>query len=175
MTLQRRIDRWFDPRLEVRASPIHGRGVFTREAVRAGETLMRWGGVLIPATTFDEARYRASSTTRFDDAHWLTTPVDEPITLDEYLNHSCDPSTWMVDEVTVVARHDLAAGDEVTTDFALWGDDGYRYTDRCRCGSSLCRGVVTGDDWQLTAVAERYRGHFIPCIEARVARAFPGR
>jgi len=40
----------------------------------------------------------------------------------------------------------------------------------CRCGSPLCRGVITGDDWRRTDLQARYRGHFSPFIDARIAR-----
>ncbi len=35
------------------------------------------------------------------------------------LNHSCDSNLWMADEATVVARRDIAAGEELTLDYAL--------------------------------------------------------
>jgi hypothetical protein len=36
------------------------------------------------------------------------------------MNHSCDANLWMGDEVTVVARCDIAAGEELTQDYALY-------------------------------------------------------
>jgi uncharacterized protein len=39
----------------------------------------------------------------------------------------------------------------------------------CHCGAASCRGVVTGNDWQLAELQERYRGHFSPFINARIA------
>jgi hypothetical protein len=34
-------------------------------------------------------------------------------------NHSCDSSLWMLDARTVGARRDIAAGEELTLDYAL--------------------------------------------------------
>jgi hypothetical protein len=79
-------------------------------------------------------------------------------------NHSCDPNAWLASEFVVVARRDIAAGEEITTDYAtMTFDDAWTMT--CRCGSHLCRGVVTGNDWRLPLLRERYRGHFVPWIE----------
>jgi uncharacterized protein len=39
----------------------------------------------------------------------------------------------------------------------------------CHCASTLCRGVVTANDWQLPVLQERYAGHFSPFINARIA------
>lgn len=68
---------------------------------------MKWGGVLVPVGATDPTLYRSSSTTRYDAFYYLTTPMTEPRTLDEWLNHSCDPNTWMEgDSRTVSARRD---------------------------------------------------------------------
>ncbi len=73
----------------------------------------------------------------------------EDIMKDEafFMNHSCDPTVWYEGE-DLVARRDIAPGDEITydygTDFSAF-DRGFR----CRCGSPLCRGVLRKDDWKL--------------------------
>jgi uncharacterized protein len=89
---------------------------------------------------------------------------------DHYLNHSCDPNVWMVDEVTLAARRDMAKGEELAADYALWEEDEnhvMRWT--CSCGSPFCRGRVTGRDWRLRDLRERYRWHFSPFINDRIA------
>jgi uncharacterized protein len=73
-------------------------------------------------------------------------------------DHSCDSNLWMADE-------------ELTVDYALhtanpnWELDG-----PCNCGSALCRGTVRGSDWRLPEVQERYRDHFSPFINERIAK-----
>ena len=84
------------------------------------------------------------------------------------LNHSCDPNLGWAGERTLVALRDIAAGDELTVDYATmtvapWEMD-------CRCGSAGCRGVVTGDDWRRPDLQERYAGRFSPFINARIAQ-----
>jgi len=82
-------------------------------------------------------------------------------------NHSCDPNLWMQDERTVSARRDIAAGEELTIDYALMTvSPDWRMA--CQCGARLCRGVVTGNDWQLPELQKRYRGHFSPFINTRI-------
>ena len=86
------------------------------------------------------------------------------------LNHSCEPNLWMADEVTFVARKDIEAGEELTVDYALFtAQPGWAMT--CRCGSSLCRKRVTGNDWKLADLQDRYRGHFSPFINVRIEGA----
>ncbi len=87
------------------------------------------------------------------------------------LNHSCDSNLWMADEVTLVASRDIAAGEELTVDYALFTVQSDWALDLpCRCGSISCRQTVTGNDWQIPAVQQRYRAHFSPFINARIER-----
>ncbi len=89
---------------------------------------------------------------------------------DFFLNHSCDPNLWLVDEVTFGARRDIRPGEEVTADYAYWqAEEDLIAAWTCHCGSPLCRGRVTGRDWRLPELQERYRGHFSPFINARIA------
>jgi len=86
--------------------------------------------------------------------------------LDYFVNHCC-PTAWMADEVTVVARKAIAAGGEVTGDYALWEAEDAYLVESCGCGAAACPGVVRGTDWQLPVLQERDRGHFLPSIERR--------
>jgi hypothetical protein len=91
-------------------------------------------------------------------------------TLEVPLNHSCDSSLWMADEVTMVARRDIAPGEEVTVDYSLQTVQSVPLLEGpCRCGSPLCRHTITGDDWRLSELQARYKGHLSPFIEARIA------
>jgi hypothetical protein len=41
----------------------------------------------------------------------------------------------------------------------------------CACGSPLCRGRVTGDDWQRHDLQARYAGYFSPYLQRRIERS----
>jgi uncharacterized protein len=84
------------------------------------------------------------------------------------INHSCDSNLWMADEATVVTRRDVADGEELTVDYALFTTDP-AWTMDCNCGSPVCRRLVRGHDWKLPEVQNRYRGHFSPFINRRIA------
>jgi len=87
------------------------------------------------------------------------------------LNHSCDSTLWMADEVTLIARRAIAAGEELTVDYALFsGEADAGLEQGCRCGSPVCRHITTGNDWQLPEVQQRYYSHFSPFINARIER-----
>jgi hypothetical protein len=79
------------------------------------------------------------------------------------VNHSCDPNLgWSTDGL--VAMHDVAAGTELTTDYALSiSDPGYLL--RCHCQTYRCRQLVTGDDWRIPELQRRYVGHWAPAVQ----------
>ena len=70
--------------------------------------------------------------------------------------------------MTAVARRRIDAGEEVTVDDALMTAD-LAWSMVCWCGSPVCRGVVTNDDWRRQDVQERYAGHFSPFLSRRIA------
>src|SRR5512138_2267679 len=150
---------WKDPRIEFRGSPIRGEGLFASEPIREGEVVVIVGG-----TVMSEAEFEA-----FQDTHSFYTfiQIDKHLYLVEDLritrstngamNHSCDSNTWMADEATLVARRDIAAGEELTVDYALFTTrSSWMLDNRCRCGSPDCRRVITGDDWMRKDVQDRY-------------------
>ncbi len=159
---------WFDPRLTVCASPIHGRGLFAMAPIRAGEVIMIWGGTLYTRADLEVGNVpRDTSYSFIEDDLLIAGPGDA---MDYFVNHSCDPSAWMADEVTVSARRDTGPGEEITGDYAVWESTPTYTIDPCRCGSALCRTRFAGDDWMRPELQERYRGRFLPYINRRIAR-----
>ena len=57
---------------------------------------------------------------QIDDEHYIAFAKGHGQDADDFMNHSCDPNTWMEDEVTISARRDIQAGEEITADYALW-------------------------------------------------------
>jgi hypothetical protein len=174
-TLPRRLEAWIDPRIAVRPSPIHGRGMFAAEPIRAGEVVIIWGGELFTAEDIRACKARMSSVAALDEDVYLADPVDDPDGPDYFLNHSCDPNVWMRDAVTLIARRDITPGEELTADYALWeADDDWTLPEECCCGSRLCRTIITGGDWRLAALQERYAGHFSPLLNRRILQPNAG-
>jgi SET domain-containing protein len=152
------------PGIEVRPSPIEGAGLFADRPFAAGEVVVVLGGRVV-----DEAAWVAAAAggtvsgyAVAEDRH-LVQEADDPA---RFGNHSCDPTTWLVDEVTLVARRAIDAGEELTVDYAtLTGHPAWRLS--CRCGSPSCRGAVTGRDIEQPELRVRYAGHVVPFLEQR--------
>jgi hypothetical protein len=158
---------WYDPRAEICLSSIRGNGMAAAQPIHAGETVGVIGGTVLTTAQFQAftataTRYNAVQIG--EDAHLVDLP-----TAPGGMNHSCDSNLWMADEVTVVARRAIAAGEELTIDYALQsGLPLDLLGEPCRCGSPACRGMITGNDWQRKELQERYQGHFSPFLTERI-------
>jgi SET domain-containing protein len=165
-------DCWLHPDVEIDRTSSTQLGLFTRTPIAEGTVVSRLGGRLVTGTEleqiFSEAAQRpdhpyVDSITVGEDLH-LVLPSGQP---NHYGNHSCDPNLWWADCYTLVARRHILAGEEVTSDYATsTGIAGFSMD--CACGSSLCRRVITGEDWRRPELRNRYGDHWIPVLLARI-------
>ena len=111
----------------------------------------------------DERRRRSSQID--DDLFMVAAELEEP---GDHLNHSCAPNCGIAGGVIVVALREIAAGENLTYDYAM--TDGCDYDEfDCICGAATCRGQITGNDWMLPELQLRYRGSFSPYLARRIA------
>jgi uncharacterized protein len=152
-------------------SPISGDGLFARAAIPAGAVVSRLGGRLVTREHLDGLLARGSAggyvdtITVTDRVHLLLPPGQA----NGKGNHSCDPNLWWTGAYALSARRAVARDEELTNDYATsTGVGGFAMA--CRCGSALCRGVVTGQDWQRDDLRRRYGDHWVPGLLQRVVR-----
>ena len=161
---------WLDPRLEVRPSGTAGHGLFAGAPLEACEIVTVWGGQVFSLD--DIRRGKARNWVYIGEDRLLgSLTSDESEDPADLLNHSCDPNLWMVDEVTLAARREITPGEELTGDYAMWeGNEDYVMPWACRCQSPLCRKAITGRDWRLPKLQERYWDHFSPFMNERIRK-----
>lgn len=113
-----------------------GEGVFAKVDFGAGETVMT--GVV--ARRVGENH---SHSTQIGRSEYV-----ELAGLGPKVNHSCDPNCGIrVNErgaPDLIARRSVARGEEVTFDYAMRNYSIEYFPRGCGCGSSLCRGSITG-------------------------------
>lgn len=164
------------PRLEGReCGEKGGRGLFARERIARGELLVVFAGSVLEGAQLAElSSDQRRLVLQVDEDHYLLSEVEGWA---DWVNHCCEPNAGLRGQVTLVAMGDIEAGEEICYDYAM--SDGSAYDGfECRCGRASCRGRVTGDDWMLEELWERYRGHFSPYLNARIdalAAARPAR
>src|SRR3989344_8931122 len=165
---------WVSPKLTSGKSKIHGSGFFAIQRMEVGEKVMEFGGEPVLREQVFSGNYRSRSIWIIDEEHFLALPnSDKGESLDENINHSCDANTWLVDEVTLVAKRDIAPGEEITLDQGTWNFEDNAYTDNkepCSCGTKTCRKILTENDWEIPSIQEKYKGHFHPIVEGLISK-----
>jgi len=162
---------WLHPSVAVRPSPIAGRGLFATEDLAGGTVVSRLGGRLVDAPELrrlieESAAGRApyvDSIVVAQDRHLVLEPGGD----NRFGNHSCDPNLGWVDEYRLATMTDVAAGQELVTDYAMSTVE----TDwvlRCHCPSYRCRQMVEGTDWRIPQLQQRYDGWWAPYVQGLV-------
>jgi uncharacterized protein len=148
------------PKTAVRPSRIVGRGLFAAAAIARGEIVCVKGGHLVTGAEF--AQYKGvahDADLQIADDLFLTPVAEaefEGVMM--FLNHSCEPNVGIRGQIVFVAMRDIAAGEELTLDYATIDRDSEPMA--CRCGAPGCRGLVTGEDWQKPELRRKYGDHF---------------
>jgi len=141
------------PLIEVRASPLHGLGVFAARRIPRGTRVIEYLGERVSHAEADR-RYDHKDA---GDSHTFLFIVDERTVIDagvdgneaRFVNHSCEPNCESVIEnqrVYIDAIRPIEPGEELTYDYQIKreADDppDIDAVFACRCGVEGCRGSM---------------------------------
>jgi hypothetical protein len=143
-----------------------GYAVRAREAIAPMELIAVWSGRIVHwrELLFLSPKMKSYTVQVEEDLYLTSLDSGEPSDL---INHSCNPNVGLSGQISLVAMRAIAAGEEITIDYAM--ADGSCYDEFfCSCGSAKCRGRVTGNDWRDPDLWERYRGFFSPYLQRRI-------
>jgi uncharacterized protein len=147
---------WITPKaVKGVASNIAGRGLVAVQAISKDEVVAVKGGHIVSTATLQSLpeRLQSSDVQITDDLHLVALTDEEYESVMLFLNHSCDPNVGSGGNTVLVAMRDIEAGEELTTDYALFDD--YDGSMECHCGLPLCRGRIDGRDWRRNDLQER--------------------
>jgi uncharacterized protein len=170
LTIMMRLS-YLSPKAEVRASQIHGLGLFAVADIAEAEIVAVKGGHIIDRKTLREnvAPRLGPVEIQIGDDLFIAPVTDEERELSMlYSNHSCDPNLGICGEITFVAMRNIWAGEELTHDWAMTDDDDYSV--ECNCGAPNCRKILTGKDWQRPDLEKRYAGYFSAYLARKIVR-----
>jgi uncharacterized protein len=156
------------PKTEVRESPIHGKGLFARQAIAAGEIVAVKGGRILSKQAWAalEPELGSAEVQIAEDLFIAPGHREEREGSMLYTNHSCEPNIGLQGQIVYVAMRNIDAGEELTHDWATTDDLSYEMT--CRCGRPSCRGTITGKDWMKPELRERYKGWFCWFLQRKI-------
>jgi hypothetical protein len=159
---------YLSPKAAVENSAIHGRGLFATGEFRPGEMVCVKGGYIFTrAALVDIAPALGPAEIQIaDDLFIGPRHTEEREGGMIFSNHSCDPNIGVQGQIVFVALRQIAPGEELTHDWATTDDDDYSMP--CRCGAAICRGVITGRDWQKKDIQRKYRGKFSWYLQRKI-------
>jgi len=147
-------------KIEVREDTLAGRGVVAIGDIAKDEIVAIKAGNIITRAELEQATQAAGDMAlQIDDNFYLAprTP-DDVEDMSVFINHSCDPNVGFRGQVVYVAMRDISAGEELCHDYSMERSDNYLLD--CHCGSPLCRGKVTGQDWKIPELQKLYGDYF---------------
>ena len=162
---------WISPKARKgQPSRISGRGLFAVEPISAGEVVAVKGGHIVDTATVHSLpeQLQESEIQIAEGLHLAARTEDEYEAVMLFINHSCEPNVGFAGNVVLVAMRDVGAGEELTTDYALFDVPVTAMV--CSCGTASCRGTITGDDWRDPVLRQKYDGWFSSYLADRHAR-----
>lgn len=154
-------------------SGIHGRGVYAQVPIPDGTRVIEYVGEKITKAEAErrEAQRRIAEREGCDSCVTIFVlnqrhDLDgrSPRNTARFINHSCAPNCradTIRGRIWIVARRDIAEGEELTFDYGYGFEHWARHP--CRCGASRCAGYIVG-------AAQRWRVRKIVAGQRRAVR-----
>ena len=162
---------WLTPKAQAKPAGDKGWGSFATAPIIKGETVAAFGGwVMTHAQLESLSLDRQHRSIQIDaDLYLVSDETPEP---GDMLNHSCEPNCGLAGSQILVAMRDIEPGEELSFDYAMCDASDYDEF-RCLCGTTTCRGVVSGSDWRSPELQAKYDGWFSPYLVSRISALTP--
>lgn len=152
----------------------YGHGLFAKNEIPSNSVIIDWKdgpGVLM--STREAYEYEANGNVYTlqigRNLHLVSVHTVESC---DYINHSCDPNCGIKGNAQVVSMKNISKGEEVTFDYSMT-EASPLFQLNCLCASRSCRRIVTGNDWKIFDLQEKYQGFFSEYIQRKISRSFP--
>ena len=153
-------------KVEIRTNSLNGKGILAKENIKKGEIVFIKGGHIL---TRDEIFSSGVINSYFpiSDEYFLgATNKDEEDQIKLYQNHSCNPNVGLHGEITFIAMRDIEKDEELTVDYAFIDNEDYSF--ECTCGSNNCRKTITGFDWKIKELQDKYYEYFAQYLKDKI-------
>ena len=146
-------------KIYIKSSVQHGKGVFAKTAIAAGEEIITFTGPLLKREQVRDGDYHLQ--------------IGEDLYLgasgsaDDYVNHSCMPNAGFNGSLVLVARRAISPDEEITWDYSSAIDEEDFPGFPCYCGSTACRGTVHSFRRLDTLAQEQLQAWLLPYLRVK--------
>lgn len=144
-------------KVEVRFSPIHGKGIFAVRPFKKGEAVFVVRGPIISYKEEPDWRIGADWL-QVGCAKWKIAYKNNPWI---YINHSCNPNVGLCGNNTVVALRQIKKGEEILIDYSFTEASTNGWKMKCRCGDNNCRHIIRSIQFLPLDIYQKYQ-RYIP-------------
>jgi hypothetical protein len=119
----------------------HGKCLVSTMDLPEGAIVGKFEGQIVPNEQISESNIRYAII-------WDESSMMIPETPAQFVNHSCDPNSYVNNLMEVVTLRPVKRGEEITYSYnwiyegqqdGVWDD---RWTFQCKCGSPHCQGLI---------------------------------
>lgn len=165
------ISSWRSPKVYVGKSNFKGKGLFAKKAIAKDELIAVKGGHIMDRELFASlpkaCKHAALQVARERYLAPLEEKEIEQVMV--YINHTCEPNVGLRGHLDTIALRDIRPGEELTADYCIAYSNTFFEFD-CHCGSPLCRGKVTSEDWKDKKLQQKYAGYFCQYLQDMIAQ-----
>ncbi len=143
--------------VEIRTSSIEGFGVFAVRPFSAGQRIRQ---INVVREVTPNSPLREELGERADHCDYPNGKIVLLGTPDRHVNHSCDPNAYVLykgDRSFLVARRDIAAGQEITCDYNINITEGTAWP--CHCGLPGAEVGPSGTSSDFLSTSNGSTGH----------------
>jgi|ERR1044071_3829767 SET domain-containing protein len=156
--------RWVTSKAKEQDSDINRKGLIATEDIAAGETVVVYGGIIIPKADLPKYREMVGDYDVPFDKNFSIAPTSREDAINVVsVNHSCEPTLGWKNAITLVTIRDVKKGEELAPDYAMHG--GYVDEMICNCGTTTCRKIITSEDWKNPAIRAKYGKWFTSYLQ----------
>lgn len=148
-------------KVEVKDNGLNGKGIFAKEFIKKGEIVFIKGGHILTREEIFSSGI-INSYFPISDGYFLgAMNKEEENEIKLFQNHSCNSNCGLRGEITFVAMKDINKDEESFID-----NEDYRFN--CTCGSENCRKVITGFDWKIKELQDKYYDYFAQYLKEKI-------
>ena len=160
------VQSFLSDKIEKRNSEITGVGIFAKEVIHAGEVVCVKGGHILRKEALFSSSVINSYHLISDNLYIAAKTAEEEEFIKIYINHSCEPNCGLRGEITFVAMREIQTDEEITFDYAFLDNEDYSF--QCSCGTKNCRHTITGYDWKIKRLQEKYYPYFASYLKEKI-------